>query len=76
VAAIQKLGVRTIGEIDVVPTPDRLKWTFEQCRKYGFDGVYIGVVENIFKEGKPTAAGELCGGLIKEYTTLKRRVKP
>jgi len=64
---IKDLGVSTIGEVDVVPTAERLAWTFRQSAKYGFDGVYIGVLENCMKNGKPTPVGELCGELIREY---------
>lgn len=61
---IKQLGVKVIGEVDVVPTPSKLEWTFNQSLKYDFDGVYIGTVENICRDGKLTCTGEVCKKLI------------
>ncbi|HOM27767.1 MAG TPA: beta-galactosidase [bacterium] len=68
---IKKMGVKVIGEVDVVPSPARLEWTFNQSLKYGFDGVYIGIIENICRDGKLTEAGEICRKLIDVFKSKK-----
>jgi hypothetical protein len=60
-------GLKVIGEVDVQPTEERLKWTFEQCRKFRTDGVFIGVIENLSSEGKLTALGESGRQLIMDF---------
>ncbi|MFN4227280.1 MAG: beta-galactosidase [Candidatus Ratteibacteria bacterium] len=65
---IKKLGVKIIGEVDVAPSPEKMKWTFEQSKKFGFDGVYIGIMENLFTdENKLSPAGEQCKKLISNW---------
>ena len=64
---LKTLGVRVIGELDVVPTPDRLRVTFDNSRKYGYDGVYLGVLPNLLTNGKPTPTGKVCSELMKNY---------
>jgi len=66
-------GVKVIGEIDVCPTEERLKWTFDQCKKFGTDGVYIGVMEPLSSGGKLTALGKLCQQLIRDFEKLPAR---
>jgi len=64
---IKNLGVKTIGEVDVIPTKKRLIWTFEQSLKYKFDGIFIGTIENICSEGNLTPIGETCKKLIEKF---------
>ncbi|MHB0998274.1 MAG: beta-galactosidase [Armatimonadota bacterium] len=70
---IKTLGVRPLGEIDVIPTVERLKLTFEISKKYGYDGVYVGILENLSSEGKLTPVGELCRELIEDYKVFKQK---
>ncbi len=60
----ESLGIRTICEIDVVPTIPRLKWTFSQAEKFGFDGVFIGMAEQLSNNKALTPIGQLCRNLI------------
>jgi len=62
-------GLKVIGEIDVQPTEERLKWTFEQCKKFGTDGVFIGVLEPLSSEGRLTALGKTGQQLIRGFTS-------
>jgi len=64
---LQQIPVRVIGEIDVKPTIERLDWTFQQARKYGMDGVFIGVMETHSTNGQPTLIGERCSKLIRGF---------
>ncbi len=64
VQKVKSFGVRTVCEIDVQPTADRLKWTFSQADKFDFDGVFIGVAEPLSKGDRPSALGRLCHDLI------------
>jgi hypothetical protein len=64
---LEALGLRVVGEVDVRPTPDRLQWTSGQGRKFGMDGVYVGVLEPLSSAGTPTDFGTLCADLIKGY---------
>lgn len=64
---IKPLKIITIGEIDVIPTFERLEWTFQQTKKYGFDGVYIGVAENLFENSELNVVGKKCKILIEEF---------
>ena len=76
VRRLQSLGgVKVIGEIDVVPTPKRLQWTFQQCDKFGTNGVFIGVIEHLTKEGKLTPIGELCRQLTTDFIDGPRQMK-
>lgn len=67
VAHFRSLGVRVIGEIDVQPTVDRQRWTFDQSRKFGCDGVYLGTLENLSDGQKLSPVGEACAKLTREY---------
>ncbi len=60
----ESLGIRTICEIDVVPTMPRLKWTFSQAEKFGFNGVFIGIAEQLSDNKTLTPIGRLCRNLI------------
>ena len=60
-------GVKVIGEIDIVPTEDRMKWTFDQCEKFGTDGVFIGIRENLSADGKLTELGKFCQQRIRQF---------
>jgi len=64
---LRRRGVRVIGEVDVAPTPERLEWTFGQCRKFGTDGVFIGVLEIHSEDGQLTSVGKLCRKLIQNF---------
>jgi hypothetical protein len=61
-------GLKVIGEIDVAPTKERLEWTFSQCQKYGMDGVYIGVMENLSNNGELSELGKQCNELIRNFS--------
>ena len=54
---LQTFGVRAIAEVDVRPTPERLRWTFEQAQRLGCDGVFLGVMEGLV-EGDPPSLTE------------------
>jgi len=69
VRQLRATGVRTIAEIDVTPTPERLAWTFQQAERFGCDGVFLGVVEGLV-EGRPpvlTSSGHLARALTAEF---------
>ncbi|MDY7010437.1 MAG: beta-galactosidase [Planctomycetota bacterium] len=69
---LQRSGARVIGEIDIRPEPDRLKWTFDQCRKFAMDGVFIGVLEIHSAKGELTPIGRLCRQLIRDFKASPR----
>lgn len=64
---IKKLDIVTIGEVDVEPTEERLQWTFEQSTRFNFDGVYIGIMENLSQNGDLTSVGNLAKEQIAEF---------
>ncbi|MDP7132562.1 MAG: hypothetical protein QF437_18850 [Planctomycetota bacterium] len=70
VAHIQRNNVRVLGEIDVRPTRQRLEWTFEQSRKYKMDGVFIGVLEILSKDGVFTPLGKTNQKLIRSWPQI------
>jgi len=64
---MQKMGATVIGEIDVIPSPKRLEWTFAQVRKFHMDGVYIGILDQHSAGGELADIGVLCRGLIRDF---------
>jgi len=64
---LTRLGVNLIAEIDVVPTPERLAWTFSQAKKYLCNGVYVGVLDNLSQDSTLTEVGRLCAELIRDF---------
>jgi len=64
---LREQGIPVIGEIDVVPSPDSLRRLFDQCRKFGTDGAYIGILEQHSERGELTPIGRLCQELIRAY---------
>ena len=64
---LTRLGVNLIAEIDVVPTPERLAWTFAQAKKYLCNGVYVGVLDNLSQDSTLTEVGRLCAELIRDF---------
>ncbi|MCM8806590.1 MAG: hypothetical protein NC926_01335 [Candidatus Omnitrophica bacterium] len=64
---IKPLKITIIGEVDVIPTVERLEWTFQQSKKYELEGVYIGVAENLFENNQLNKVGEKCKVLIEEF---------
>lgn len=66
---VQETGARAIAEIDVQPSRDRLEWTFSQAKKFGCDGVFIGVAEILVDSttGSLTERGALARKLIETY---------
>jgi hypothetical protein len=65
---LQNLGLKVIGEKDVQPTADSLTWTFAQAKKYGTDGVFIGILEPLSSSGQLTSLGLLCQQLIHDFS--------
>ncbi len=66
---LRATGVRTIAEIDVTPTPERLAWTFQQAERFGCDGVFLGAVEGLVA-GEPTSltrTGQLARDLTAKF---------
>jgi len=60
-------GAKVIGEVDVIPTEERLEWTFDQCKKFGTDGMFIGILEQLSSEGKLTDIGKACQQRIQKF---------
>lgn len=73
IQVLRQSGLHTICEIDIQPTPERLKWTFGQAQKFGFDGVFVGVAEPLSAGGTLTSLGELCRDLIQQKTATTQR---
>lgn len=69
VRQIQQTGARVLAEVDVVPSAQRLEWTFQQAERFGCDGVFIGVLEGSVDEanGGLTERGRLVRSLVESY---------
>jgi hypothetical protein len=67
IQAIRRTGTRVVGEIDVAQKLDRMLWTFDQCEKYGTDGMFIGVTEVLSEDGELTDIGQACKKRIADF---------
>lgn len=67
VQLMQSMGIRVVGEIDVLPTVERLQEVFADSTKMGMDGVFVGVLEPHSENGKLTPLGEECQRLIRSF---------
>lgn len=67
---LRAVGVRTIAEVDVRPSAERLQWTFQQADRFGCDGVFLGVVEGLVdsESGLLTAQGRLARTLTDQFS--------
>jgi len=64
---LQSKGLTVIGEKDIVPTEESLIWTFNQAKKYGMDGVFVGIMEPLSSGGQLTSLGIRCQQLIQDF---------
>lgn len=75
VQLMRRMGVRVIGETDIVPSDERLRHLFAQCEKFRTDGVFLGILEHFSEDGRLTPKGELCRSLIEAFRKQYRADK-
>lgn len=71
VRLMQSMGIKVIGELDIVPTPERLEQVFAESSETGMDGVFVGILEPHLDENGLTQLGEACRAHIARFRTKK-----
>lgn len=66
ITMMQNLGAKIIGEIDIVPTKDRMELAFSQSEKFGMDGTFIGTINNLSTNGVLNDIGQTTKLLIEQ----------
>ncbi|MBM82611.1 MAG: hypothetical protein CMJ78_18770 [Planctomycetaceae bacterium] len=64
---MQSMGIKVIGELDIVPTTERLGLVFEESSKMGMDGVFIGVLEKHSDKNGLTPLGKACRKRVAQF---------
>jgi len=65
---LQSVGLKVIGEQNILHTEESLAYTFSQAEKYGMNGVFVGVIELLSSGGQLTSLGQLAQQLIQDFS--------
>ena len=68
------MGIKVIGELDIVPTPSRLDVVFDESLKMGMDGVFVGVLEPHSDKDGLTPLGKHCHKRISRFRETLNKV--
>jgi hypothetical protein len=75
VDGLRRLGLRTIGEWDITPTPNRQLQQAQLAWDLGCDGLFVGVLENLMDEqGHLNEVGSTTQRIIEQWRSGKRPV--
>ncbi|CEK20572.1 beta-galactosidase [Chthonomonas calidirosea] len=70
---LRKLGVQTIGEWDITPTPQRQLQQAQLAWDLGCNGLFVGVLENLMDDqGRLNEVGSITKRIIKQWKNGKR----